>query len=246
MFDIEVMSDDWGDASVGDIQQVLASTAAALTAHIPRRTFPVIQVTRTTADPITLYELAPSGAIQVRLNVQDCYWAQFAFQFGHELCHILCGHSAPRDPNAWFEETICEVASLFVLGQMAEAWRTNPPYPNWASYSSSLRQYRDDRMREACLPAHKSLPEFLQENEASLRHDPHQRQLNLAMATCVIGLFEAGPKHWEAIDGLNRTRGGVSRSFAKYLNDWYSAAHENHRGFIRSIAGLFGERGEDR
>src|SRR5450759_2591810 len=78
--------------------------------------FPPIEVSRGISEPVTHFERGPSGEIRVELNVEGPYWAQFAFQFGHEMCHVLCEYGDYPNPNKWFEETLCETASLFVLG----------------------------------------------------------------------------------------------------------------------------------
>ncbi len=240
MMDIRVAPDDWGNALVSDITQVLTSAGETLTIFFPTETLPPIEVARTTAKPITLYQRGPSGEIRVELNVEGKLWARFAYQFGHELCHILCGYANYPNPNKWFEETVCEAASLFVLGRMADTWKDRAPYPNWNDYSAALRNYRDDRIEEARLPEGASLVELFHEKELSLRNDPEQRGLNTRMAVSILPLFEASPEHWEAIDCLNAIRGNVSRPFIQYLRDWLRSSPERHREFIREIAERFG------
>src|SRR5439155_16401228 len=123
-FVIRVARDGWGDADPGDITKVLESAGEALRVRFPGRAFPPIEVSRSEAGPITLYKRGPRGEIRVRLDVEGRQWAQFSFQFGHEVCHILCGNVEFENPNLWFEETLCEAASLHVLGRMAESWKT--------------------------------------------------------------------------------------------------------------------------
>src|SRR5262245_37397186 len=120
---LRVAPEGWGDAGTGDIAQVLRSAGESLSRYFPDRKFPALEVSRSTSSPMTLFKRGPDGEIRVKLNVQDRRWAQFAFQFGHELGHVVCGFEDYPNPNAWFEETLCEVASLFVLGRMAESWK---------------------------------------------------------------------------------------------------------------------------
>ena len=121
--------------------------------------------------PITLFKRGPNGEIRVKLNVEGRRWAQFSFQFAHEMGHIVCGFEEYPNPNAWFEETLCEVASLFVLGRMAESWKDRPPYPHWKDYAAALRKYREERMEGSALPKGTSLADWFREREASLRKD---------------------------------------------------------------------------
>ena len=77
---------------------------------------------------------------------------QYAYQFAHEFCHVLSGYEGLEgNPNNWFHETICELASVFTLRRMAERWPTHPPYPNWAGYSKHLLEY-------ALLPVFEEFP----------------------------------------------------------------------------------------
>jgi hypothetical protein len=237
---IRVERDGWGDAGAEDIAKVLESAGEALRVRFPGRAFPPIEVSRSETDPITLFKRGPAGEIRVRLNVEGRHWSQFAFQFGHEVAHILCGNVEYENPNLWFEETLCEAASLFVLGRMAETWKAKPPFPNWKDYSDALAKYRRERMEKAKLPEGKTLAEWFRAKEASLRKDPHQREANLAMASVLLPLLEESPERWEALGALNAIHGDASRPFRQHLLDWSKSAAEKHRAFIRKIAERFG------
>jgi hypothetical protein len=237
---VRVAADGWGDASAEDVTKVLESAGAALTSQIPGLRLPPIEVSRSKTQPIVLYERGPAGEIRVQLNVEDRRWAQFAFQFGHEMGHIVCGYADYPNPNKWFEETVCEAASLFVLGRMAEAWKTRPPYPNWKDYAEALRTYRDKRTASAKLPEGTTLAVWFRERETSLRKDGTQRDLNLTMAAAILPLFEESPESWGALRTLNSVRGDASRPFGEYLRDWSRSAPEKHRAFVARIADRFG------
>jgi hypothetical protein len=237
---IRVAADEWGDASVEDITKVLDSAGESLSGCVPGLELAPIEVSRSKTSPIVLFERGPKGEIRVRLNVEDRKWAQFAFQFGHEMGHIVCGYANYPNPNKWFEETLCETASLFVLGRMAESWKTRPPYPNWKDYAGALRKYRDERTAKAALPEGTTLPEWFRPKEAALRKDATQRELNLTMAAALLPLFEEAPGRWAAVRTLNTVHGDAARSFADYLSDWSRSSPEKHRAVIAKIADRFG------
>jgi len=237
---LRVASEGWGDAGAADITRVLQSAGGSLAAHFPDRKFPTIEVSRASTTPITLFQRGPAGEIRVKLNVEGMHWAQFAFQFGHEMGHIVCGFEEYSNPNLWFEETLCEAASLFVLARMAESWKTRPPYPNWKSYAASLQKYRDDRMAQARLPEGMTLAAWFRAQEPALRKDAGLRESNLKMAAAILPLFEESPERWAAVATLNTVRGDGSRTFAAYLRDWSSSTPEKHREVIAKIASRFG------
>ena len=89
--------------------------------------------------PRTHYRPSSSDPIFIQLTARDTYWSQFAYQFSHELCHILSDYERLGEgPNGWFHEAICESASVFTLRRMAERWRTCPPYAGRTDYAESL------------------------------------------------------------------------------------------------------------
>jgi hypothetical protein len=237
---MRVSADGWGDAGVGDLTKVLQSAGESLAVLFPERKFPVLEVSRSTSSPITLFQRGPAGEIRVKLDAEGRHWAQFSFQFGHEMGHIVCGFADYPNPNLWFEETLCEAASLFVLGRLAESWKTRPPYPNWKDYAEALKKYRDERIAKEKLPDGTSLADWFRGREPSLRKEPTQRSLNLKMAAALLPLFEEAPERWGAVATLNAVQGDASRTFPQHLRDWSRSSPEKHREFIAKIAGRFG------
>jgi hypothetical protein len=237
---LRVAAEGWGDASAADIAKVLQSAGESLAGQLPGLDLPPIEVSRSKESPIVLFERGPAGEIRVQLNVEDRRWAQFAFQFGHEMGHIVCGCADYPNPNKWFEETLCEAASLFVLGRMAETWKTRPPQSNWKDYAASLQKYRDERTTKAALPKGTTLASWFRPQEPSLRRDSSLRDLNLTMAVAILPLFDEAPERWAAVTILNAVHGDESRSFADCLRDWSKSSPEKHRPFIAMIADRFG------
>jgi hypothetical protein len=240
--ELRIAAEGWGEAPTSNIEAVLRSAAGTLLPRFPGHTLPVLEISRSTKDPITLYKRGPAGEIRVKLDVEGLLWARFAFQFAHELGHVFCGVEEYPNPNLWFEETLCETSSLYALSCMAETWKTKPPYGNWADYAPELKKYRDERIRNSSekLPEGMSLKEWFREKEPKLRADPHLRAANLTLAAALLPLFEEAPEHWEALLSLNKVHGDATRTFARYLGDWSRSAPEKHRDFIAAIAARLG------
>ena len=177
------------------------------------------------------------------LDTEKTYWSQYAYQFSHEFLHLLCG-SSKRDPgNLWFEETLGETASLFVMRAMARSWKTKPPYPHWADYRDALRQYADDVMLKRAQVSeihHKGLASFYRKHRKELEKNCCDRDLNGAMALILLRLFEEKPERWDAVRWLNHSPPSKGETFQQYLRKWRDAVPMHHKAFVEKLAGLYG------
>ena len=224
------------EASPLDVQKVLDSAAGEIWQHFPERELPPILV-EPKGGPIVLFRRGLKGEYTVRLDTGKTYWCQYAFQFAHEFCHILCNYKESAKENKWFEESVCEMASLFALRGMARSEQTKPPYPNW---QRDLHSYAADRIKNAQLPEGVPLAVWYRQNEPILRRNPTMREKNNIVAVQLLPIFEKHPDHWPAVGWLNARATKKPRTFTQYLLDWQQSAPEKHRGFIRHVARQFG------
>ena len=226
-------------ASQADVKAVLNSAAKPLWIQFPDRQLKPILV-QPRGGPIVLFRRGENGEYLVRLDTGEQYWAQYSYQFAHEFCHILCNYDEDVHRNKWFEETLCEVASLYSLRAMAEQWKTDPPYANWKSYSASLKSYADDRIAEAPLPEGQTLAQWFADHQATLYQEATNRKLNNVAAVQLLPMLEKNPASWEAVTWLNEAKSTQSQTFADYLSDWHKHAPEKHRRFIVEVGAKFG------
>lgn len=232
-----------------EIQAVVESAVRELYAFFPGLQIEPFVVTHGPS-PVILYERNERGEVVMVLSVEGPYWAQLAFQFSHEFCHVLCGVGTERTPDfqhIWFEEMICELASLYTMRAMARTWRENPPYRNWQSYSHDLRGYVDDRVNsvsnELLDLVGMGLADFFAKNQARLLSNPYDRELLTAIAASLLPLIEGNPGQWRSVQYLDATeRVTKSGSFGVFLEKWHDAVPLRFRSFIRRIAELFGLR----
>jgi hypothetical protein len=246
-----VIGENFG-AREADIRAVVLSAGQGIWQHCPNTEWrePGFFVYHTTDAPVTAYQHRADGRVAIGLTSTGNHWSQFAFQFSHEFCHALAGHSNDfarlwirgRKANMWLEESFCETASLFAMRAMGERWKTAPPYPNWKSYADALTQYARDRSEAAAisLPREKPFLDWFRENEASMREKATIREKNNVVAGQLLPLFEAQPAGWEAITFLNLGRRDPEETLATRFAEWSAAAPATQRGFIAKIAGVFG------
>ncbi len=247
---ITVANDNWGKASRTDIRAVVSSAADELWKCAGQTRLKPIRVYRRGDFPQTDFSHDILGRIRIGLAADDNRWAQFAFQFGHEFCHALAQHSEvarrgwhpPQHVNLWFEESLCEGASLFVLRRMANTWTNHPPYPAWQSYAPSLATYAIERLArpEHQLPTGRKFIEWSRENESALRVNATLREKNVIIARQLLPLFEAEPAGWEEACYLNLGRHDRDKPLSQYFAEWQAACPASRRAFVARIAALFG------
>ena len=237
-----VVSGEWGVARAANIEKLLSDVAAHINGllrtpwagEVHVRSAPLSDPT-----PRTPLRFSKTDPIVIQVACKDRRWNQYAYQFAHESCHVLSGYEGLEgNPNNWFHETICELASVFTLRRMAERWPTHPPYPNWAGYSKHLLEYAAKRQKreEVQLPIGTTLLDWLSSHESGLRNDRYQRDKNDLVAYALLPVFEGFPAGWNAI----RKFPSSSRELKCYLTDWASAADPDDVPFVVRLADMLG------
>jgi len=229
--------DAWGN-SKANVRAVLVSAANELWGYFPKRSLKPILV-EPLGGPITLFDRGRNGEYQMRLDSGDNLWSQWVYQFAHEFGHILSSFDEVAHQNRWFEETISEVASLFVLRRLAETWGKEPAPGSWQRYAPALRKYADERLARAKLPDGMNLPQWYEANARQLARTGYDRDKNCLVAVQLLPLFEKSPEHWEAITWLAKAKKGHSGSLPDFLKAWQTHCPEKHRAFVAAIAEKF-------
>lgn len=236
---IIVLPDDWGNSRIEDMKKVVDSAAHPLASQLnAASSFAPVIIQRSKSGPITLYQRGAGNEYVVRLDSSDRAWAQLAFQFAHEFCHIICNYRNVNNPQMWFEETICEVASLYSLRKMGETWKTNPPYSNWNTYADALTDYARTRIAEQADNS-QTLADFYRENSAALEEKGTNRKLNNFIAVKLLPHFEADPTGWQTIQYLNLGNAKENKTLSAYLSAWHQRVPKNQRDFVAQIAREF-------
>lgn len=244
---IIVMPGDWGDASIVDIQVLLDVTAKELTDHVTDLPMREVKIIRGFGSPMARTDRPADDIRLIELTVEGTYWSRFIYQFAHELCHHLCNSELyfPTVEERWFEETLCDVASLFSLHQSSNRWQHSPPYSHWSPYADRIRDY----MREYTNRIQQSSPtdfsnwyrvhrDCLRNNPCLLDAEGH-RSLNEVVALHLLPVFLNDPSKWGAIRFLNLQGRKAKPSFEAYLTDWLHDTPVHHQSIIFEIADLF-------
>ena len=245
---IRVLPGDWGGAERQDVEDLLRSVARELWVYFPGRTLKPILVAPTERHPVAGYAKGPDGEYFVYLSAKGRHWSQFAYQFAHEFAHILSnyernGRSLVRR-NQWFDESLCETASLFTLRRLGASWLKGDmvPYPHWKAYGAAFQTYVQDLLAQPhrALPPKKGFAEWYQGNAAALDRNPYGRERDELVAGMLLPLFEEYPEGWAALSYLNLEESDATGPFQTYLQNWHRNTPERHRPFVARIVELFG------
>ena len=135
---------------------------------------------------------------KIQLNTKRNYWCQWVYQFAHEYCHHLIdgGLTGKIDGLIWFEETICEVSSMFCLHRMVE-YCSSQTNPYLRRYHLPAQDYLDDLLKreEDDTPLHL----YVQRNLPLLEQSQYHREIYRYIAQGVFPLFVACPPLWKTI-----------------------------------------------
>ena len=238
---IEIKGDNWGDVRHRDIKKLLENVASHLTCYLREEVSAVIEVRNRVGNPMILFRRQGQTTYWIMLNTTGKKWAQYSYQFAHELCHLLSDYERLEgSANNWFHESICEMASLFTLRSMAMTWEADPPYQNWSSYAKSLWHYVEECANTVKkeVPGDDEIGPWLRGQEAEGRTDRYFRQRNRILALRMLPVFEQHPEGWNAIRHLPCS----DVSIDQYLAQWKEAAHSCDRAFIGLIQDALGTR----
>jgi hypothetical protein len=196
-----------------------------------------LRVEEHTSGPPAVW-LHPDGSSMawIIVDIGEHAWVQLAYQFGHELGHVLANswqpHAAPKFPCQWLEEAMVEAFSLRGLGRLAESWKKDPPFPGDNEFGNAIADYRRN-----IVEGYSKLVA-----EQGLTRDPaawfsrNRSEIEMAglipfgqaASLTILAEYERAPECVEALGALNRwpDRSGVP--LEDYLRQWEASCAELH------------------
>lgn len=230
---------DWGRSLPGSAQSVVTRMRdvsldglALLSDRQPAR----IRVDAHISGPPHIwlhFDGTPIAWIVVDVGERD--WCKLAYQFGHELGHVLANSwgpdARPAPPCQWLEEALVEAFALRGLGLLAESWARTPVFTGDSAFAGAIRSYRADLLAryragattpgiEAGMPAWYSTQENALESDGGIA-GPAQEAVPALLAE-----LEDDPGAVEALGALNRWPGRTSVPMADYLRLWKRSCAE--------------------
>jgi hypothetical protein len=153
-------------------------------------------------------------------------WSKLAYQFGHELGHVLCNSweasAKPQPPSQWFEESLVEAFSIRGLGRLARSWRENPPFWGDEAFGVAIRTYRENLLSGYRKEAE---PKLVSDAAAWFRADRAVLESSEAAAKGVavlhiLDVLESNGEWVEDLGAVNRWPSRTGVPLEPYLTLW--------------------------
>jgi hypothetical protein len=168
------------------------------------------------------------------VDIGERDWSKLAYQFGHELGHILANswraNAKPAPPCQWIEEAAAEAFSLYGLSRLATAWKTDPPFAGDNSFGDAIAQYRTNITthyqavaEQQGLSAHSK--RWFEQNREAIE-EPALNAYAKAFAGKLLAEYERDHTYIESIGCLNRWPGRSAVPTPIYLRKWKESCEE--------------------
>lgn len=194
-----------------------------------------LRVDEHTSGPPAVW-LHPDGSSMawVIVDIGERDWSKLAYQFGHELGHVMANswqpNAQPKPPCQWIEEALVEAFSIRGLGRLAESWKTNPPFPGDSAFGEAIATYRQDIMHRYAAQADE---QGLSRNAAAWFVN-HRREIEIpglnpfaqAFSLTALAEYEHAPSSVEALGALNRWPGRTGVPIEDYFRQWQASCAE--------------------
>ncbi|MEY4751796.1 MAG: hypothetical protein RIQ60_4010 [Pseudomonadota bacterium] len=249
---LEVVDGGWGGGTPSEIKPVLEAVIAAFPAAGTRADRPVeplaLRVRHRFGGPRIDYQRDRDGRTVIFLSARDDRWYQYVYQFAHEYCHLLShfdrkrqGDDIVRD-HQWFEEAVCETASLFAVRRLAAEGNSADASMVARHIAPQLTQYAEQLIAQPHrqLESGIALKAWYAQHMETLRSQPYLREYNELVALQLLPLFETEPARWAALAWLNPTELAPGLPFADYLDAWRIATPVFVQPLVANIQTSFG------
>jgi hypothetical protein len=182
---------------------------------------------RSSGPPAIWLHTDPATAAWIIVDIGPQDWCKLAYQFGHELGHVLCNSwgwlARPAPPSQWLEESLAESFSIRGLGRLAPSWETKPPFPGDSGFAKYIRQYRAGliaQYRAAAPPG----------PDIAACYRTHCRDFTAgkgdAIVLAVVAEMELDPVCVEDLGALNRWPARSAVPPKEYLGLWQKSCAE--------------------
>jgi hypothetical protein len=167
----------------------------------------------------------------VLVVIGACNWSQLAYQFGHELGHVLCNSwdrlAIPSAPCQWLEESLAEAFTLRGLGLLAASWERDPSLANGAGFANEIRYQRDYRIKPYAAQAlNESCAAWFHKARATLDRQGGESSAEGPATLEILAELEKNNASVADLGALNRWPARSGAPLEDYLTLWEQSCSE--------------------
>lgn len=189
---------------------------------------------RSGSPAVWLHEDSPETAIII-VSSGERDWSNLAYQFGHELGHVVANSwhpdSMPKPPSHWLEEALVEAFSLRGLEKLAASWADQPPFAGDSAYGKSILAYQrnqiDSHQKFRTVPV---IPDewgmWLRRSRKECEAHPNLNEQAKLLSVGLIAYYHSRPEAVSALCALNRWPDRSALQLDKYLDNWIQSCRE--------------------
>ncbi|WP_245272751.1 hypothetical protein [Mesorhizobium sp. LNHC221B00] len=232
------LAGDWGHMLPRSIDQVIERMRHACLDGVrlvsdrqPTR----LRIDEHTSEPPAIWlHFDGSSMAWIIVDIGERDWSKLAYQFGHELGHVMANSwradAKPAAPCQWLEEAMVEAFSLRGLGRLAKSWKEAPPFAGDNAFGDAIAEYRENIIRGYTTLADS---QGLTRDAAAWFVD-HRSEMEAtalvpygqAMSVTILAEYDRAPHYVEALGALNRWPGRTGIPIAEYLRRWEQSCTE--------------------
>jgi hypothetical protein len=201
-----------------------------------------------TPPSIWLHPIDRPDTAWIIVDIGERDWSRLAYQFGHELGHVLCNSWGPdaksHPPCQWLEEVFVESFSIRGLGNLATGWAKKAPFPGDEPFGKSIENYRAGALKRYVdlLGEHPDMASWFWANRAELERQSGMSGPTVAAVPAMVAEFERNSDYLIDLGALNRWPARTAVPLEDYLRLWEkSCAELGAPGLLPGrVRGLFG------
>ena len=229
------LAGDWGASTPEDALLVLSRTREVCLTGIRLLSDnqpAVLRIeSRASGPPHIWLQSSTEAHVVVDGTARD--WCRMAYQFGHELGHVLSNSwqpdALPLRPSIWLEEALMEAFTFRSLALIADSWEQDPWLPDETAMAKELRRYREGLIggyRNGAPGAKQWLNAWFADNRTALEAFVGGRSAAGPALLMILGELVRDRGCVEDLAALNRWHGRSAVPIEDYLRLWGASCTE--------------------
>ena len=228
-------SGDWGNSPPDEAALVISRTRDVCLFQVglfSDRQPDTLRVVSRLSGPPHVWLADPASACVI-IDGSNRDWCRMAYQFGHELGHVLCNSwqidALPMKPTQWLEESLVEAFSLRGIALLADSWEQDTPLADDKDYAKYLRRYREALItpyRKGGRPASSALNAWFAANRTALENGIGGRPGTGPVMLMILGEIARDKACVQDLGAVNRWPARTAIQLEEYLRLWEESCIE--------------------